>query len=231
MARGYHYEILMLGLLIFLITIPITDQFLGDTGEVVLRLAFVALLLLAVSSLRPMLRLFPYGVGLAAVAVAANLVALVWPTTTATITAGSFSVAFSMLIVFVALTDVLFRGPVDAHKIVGAVCIYLLSGVVWMLLYNLADTIAPGSFKGLEGALGHERTMELLYYSFVTLSTLGYGDISPVGPLTRGLAWSEAVFGQLYLTILVAALVGMHLSSRQAERGGSEHASAGSDPG
>lgn len=229
MARGYHYEFLMVGLLIFLVTIPITDQFLGDTGDVVLRLGFVALLLFAVTSLRPMLRWFAYGAGLAAVAVVGNIVALAWPTTATTITAESLSVAFITLVVVVALKDVLFRGPVDAHKIVGAVCIYLLSGVVWMLLYNLAETIAPGSFKGIESTLGQERAMELLYYSFVTLSTLGYGDISPVGPLTRGLAWSEAVFGQLYLTILVAALVGMHLSARQADRGGPEGVHAHKD--
>jgi len=218
MVRDYRYEFLLAGLLIFVAVIPIADQFLGDAGYVASRLAYVALLLLGAASLRPSRRWFVAGIGLAAVGVAGNLAALVWPSTALIVAATITFVAFAILIILLALADVLFRGRADAHKIVGAVCIYLLVGVVWMLLYNLAETIVPGSFEGLGGTLHRERVTELLYYSFVTLSTLGYGDISPVGPLARVLAWSEAVFGQLYLTILVAALVGMHISSRHRDQ-------------
>lgn len=214
MVREYRYEFLLAGLIVFLVTIPVADEFLGEGAYVAPRLAFVALLLLGVASLRPGRRWFVAGLVLMAVGVTCNLAALVWPATAITIVAQLISVTFAALIIMIALADVLFRGPTDAHKIVGAVCIYLLVGVAWMLLYNLAETLVPGSFEGLESVADHERSMELLYYSYVTLSTLGYGEITPVGALARVLAWSEAIFGQLYLTILVAALVGMHLSSR-----------------
>lgn len=98
-------------------------------------------------------------------------------------------------------------GRVDHEKVAAAVCVYLLIGVVWQDLYILVDILIPGSFSSavLTGK-------DYLYYSFVTLSTLGYGDISPVNGPARALAYTEALVGQLYLTILVARLVGLYIA-------------------
>jgi voltage-gated potassium channel len=106
-------------------------------------------------------------------------------------------------------------GRVSTHAILGAVCGYLLLGIVWSLLYTAVETVAPQSFR-IAGAGGGESAPfdrgTLSYYSFVTLSTVGYGDVTPATPLARTLSWTEAVAGQLYLAVLVAGLVGFRVS-------------------
>jgi hypothetical protein len=108
-------------------------------------------------------------------------------------------------------------GRVTRHAILGAVCGYLLLGIVWSLLYTAVETLAPRSFRiaGSGGESGPADHGTLSYYSFVTLSTVGYGDITPTTPLARTLSWIEAVAGQLYLAVLVAGLVGFKVSQGQ----------------
>ena len=99
-------------------------------------------------------------------------------------------------------------GRVDAEKIAAAVCVYLLLGVVWQDLYILVDVLIPGSYNAESLSI-----TDFLYYSFITLSTLGYGDITPVNSPAQALAFTEALVGQLYLTILVARLVGLYIAN------------------
>ena len=112
-----------------------------------------------------------------------------------------------------AARQVLFTGTIDGHKIVGAICIYLLLGLIWTLFYLLFAEALPGAFNGLQQAPWYENFSALSYYSFVTLTTLGYGDISPALPITRFLAYMEAVVGVLYIAILVASLIGARMTS------------------
>ena len=93
--------------------------------------------------------------------------------------------------------------------------VYLLLGLIWMSAYKLLLRAVPGAIHFASGEpsdlrLGHG----LGYYSFVTLTTLGYGDITPVHPVARSLASGEALVGQLYPAILIARLVSMQLASR-----------------
>ncbi len=97
------------------------------------------------------------------------------------------------------------RGRTSAHRIAAAVTIYLLLGLIWARLYQLLTLIDPGSFR-TQG--GEDLTAAgLAYFSFVTLATLGYGDITPVHIIARNLAVLEAITGQLYLVILISKLV------------------------
>lgn len=114
---------------------------------------------------------------------------------------------------FVVLALVLRSGPVTTRRIEGAVAAYLLLGFAWAQAYELLALLRPGAFAGaVEGGGAPSWT----YYSFVTLTTMGYGDIVPVHPLARALAVLEAMAGQLYLTILLARLVSLELQSRRA---------------
>jgi hypothetical protein len=103
---------------------------------------------------------------------------------------------------------------VSGNALLGAVCGYLLLGIIWSLIYSTVETAQPGSlFAGRPhaeciSAPSGSRGI-YTYYSFVTLTTLGYGDITPVTPFARTLAWLEAMTGQLYLAVLVAGLVGL----------------------
>ena len=101
----------------------------------------------------------------------------------------------------------------------GAICGYLFLGLGWAVLYSMIDLVQPGSFAlsgkptSLHGT-GRPPSDVLTYYSFVTLTTMGYGDVVPVTPATRTCAWIEAVSGQFYLTVVVAGIVSMLASRR-----------------
>ena len=103
------------------------------------------------------------------------------------------------------------RWGVDANRLTGAVCVYLLLGVSIGLLNILVYKFAPDAFRGLSGDSTQWHGLDLLYYSFVTMTTLGYGDITPVAPMAKALAYLAAVVGQLYVAILIGALVGLYL--------------------
>jgi hypothetical protein len=107
--------------------------------------------------------------------------------------------------------------------IVGAAVVYLLMAIMWTFIFTVVDTLHPGSFNIPQGQ-DIQDAQYFIYYSFVTLTTLGYGDITPVTRLARSFSTLEAVMGQLYLVVQVAWLVGVHVSqsmlkkSRQDDR-------------
>ncbi|MCB1840120.1 MAG: hypothetical protein H6858_04655 [Rhodospirillales bacterium] len=109
----------------------------------------------------------------------------------------------------------IFNGSkVDANLLLGAASLYLLMGVCFAYMYTIVDYFFPASFSGAltSGTHGiHALFAQFFYYSFVTLATVGYGDIMPVSQEARFLSLIEAILSQLYMTILIARLVGMHL--------------------
>ncbi len=130
------------------------------------------------------------------------------------------AIGFYFSACLIIFRDVIRAGEVDINKLCGAVCLYVMIGVVWGQFYQLCDVLDPGCFvldlSKLErhGVLNaFERASLLNYFSYVTLSTLGYGDISPVTRITRTLAYSEAILGQVYMAILVSRLVGLHIAA------------------
>lgn len=115
------------------------------------------------------------------------------------------SVGFFAAFTVLMIKQFLIRGRQPTQRIAGAVSIYLLLGLIWMRLYQLVDLISPGAFRFPEGESSN--SAGLAYFSFVTLATLGYGDISPQNIIARDLAVLEAIMGQLYLVILISRLV------------------------
>ncbi len=109
--------------------------------------------------------------------------------------------------------QVLFTGDIDGNKILGAICLYLLMGLIWAVLYTLVQLSFPDSFVNIHN--NHQWFTlfpDFVYFSFVTITTLGFGDISPRLPIPRFLVYMEAIVGQFYLAILVASLVGSHMT-------------------
>ncbi len=107
-----------------------------------------------------------------------------------------------------ASRQVLMSDEVKTNIIVGALAIYLLLGLIWATLYQLVIIFSPLAFNGVEPVPGTSSYPDLLYFSYVTLATLGYGDISPAMPLTQTLAYLEAIAGTFYIAIVVASLIG-----------------------
>ncbi len=114
--------------------------------------------------------------------------------------------AFYALVVGVVARDVFGRSRVTADTLAGAVCVYLLLGLAWTSAYALLLGWQPEALSSLQSG----RWTELLFFSFTTLSTTGYGDITPATQAARSLALLEYVVGVLYVAILVARLVSMY---------------------
>jgi voltage-gated potassium channel Kch len=113
--------------------------------------------------------------------------------------------------------EVLKKGPITLHRVQGAVAVYLLFGLIWAFAYDLVILHAPQAFHADELTIQHAPlTPTLIYFSFTTLTTVGYGDITPIHPIARSLAMLEAFVGQLFPAILIARLVAMelHIGSR-----------------
>lgn len=118
-------------------------------------------------------------------------------------------------IVLATLTTVrhaLGPGVVDEERILAALDAYLLAGLLFAVAYWMLDQVWPASFRGTPGILDLPHA---IYFSFVTIATLGYGDVVPASAPARGLAIVEAVSGQMYLAVLVARLVSLYSQQRQ----------------
>lgn len=126
-------------------------------------------------------------------------------------------IALLLLIISVMLRDMFESSRVDAALIIGSISLYLLLGLMWGFIYIAIDQLYPGSFNYdfLHVIEIYDPMPELMYFSMVTLTTLGYGDITPLSAPARAMATMQAVSGQIYLTVLVARLVGMHIAQKQ----------------
>jgi len=126
------------------------------------------------------------------------------------------------LLAMVLAVQVFKEERVTANHIQGAVAIYLLLGLMWGFLYEATVLQDPGAFVRASSSLPDSVDMlkrDLLYYSFTTLTTVGYGDIVPVHPFARMLAVLEAIIGQLFPAILITWLVSMQILHRRTEKG------------
>ena len=119
---------------------------------------------------------------------------------------------FFAVTIYMAWQQVMFTGQITRNTIFGAVCIYILIGLLFAFAYLIVEYYFPGSMRGLDKGSWQGNLDMMIYYSMITLTTVGYGDISPAGPLTRFLAYMESGIGIFYTTVLVASLIGMRLS-------------------
>lgn len=136
--------------------------------------------------------------------------------------------SFASLVFMVLLTTgVLYNvfkndRPVTVHRIRGAIAAYLLFGLTWSILYTLLDQTLPHAFNLPEfpALQGTGRQESITYFSFVTLATLGYGEITPTHGVSRMFAVMEALTGQLYPATLLARLVSLEVSHRNGSAAG-----------
>jgi len=126
-------------------------------------------------------------------------------------TIGNFlAILFTGYTAAVILSYLFTEDEISGDVIMGAICVYFLIGLAWAFIFFTLELLQPGSFQMPQGQgidLSH-----FSYYSYVTLTTLGYGDITPISTQARSLALLEAIMGQIYLAILVARLVGIHIA-------------------
>lgn len=113
---------------------------------------------------------------------------------------------------YAASRQVLFSGEIEGNTIIGAIAIYLLMGLIWAVLYLLTLEIWHDAFNGITHRDWSDNFSTAIYFSFVTMTSLGYGDISPAVPVGRVLAYLQAISGTFYMAVVVASMVGARVS-------------------
>ena len=116
-----------------------------------------------------------------------------------------FGVILYLYIIVLLVMKLLSYRAVTANLIYSAIAAYLMIGVMWAGIYNVLEGISPGSIVGIS------QYGDLIYFSFVTLTTLGFGDITPQAILSKRLAVLEAVMGSIYLSVVIAIIVGRYI--------------------
>lgn len=200
-----HLILLIFILLLFVIS-PMVAAL--QTGVLVLNVVGAGLLIAASYTLSGRRRyLFVTAIVLTCwVLYAPSHVAIILSHTSIVVLVGFFVVAI--------LGYVLRESRVTADKIYAAICVYLLIGYGWSFAYSVLDEAQPNAFSTptpIERGNLAARVVQLRYFSFVTLTTMGYGDITPRSGGARTLAVFEAIIGQVYLVTLVGRLVGLHI--------------------
>lgn len=213
-----NFSFLLVALLVFLIGVPIAVELQLFSVEIIRAISFSALLAIGLWSLRSSGRAFSAAAALVIVGVVLNILFVVYEQVVFHFGSSMALLAFLFLATVTAMKQIAAGNNISSNRIVGAICVYLMLGVIWALSYGLLEAAIPGSFGGLtEGATSSSWSPDWVYFSFVTLTTLGYGDVLPMTIFSRTLAFFEAIVGQFYLAVLVAGLVGAYLAEKQEQ--------------
>lgn len=129
------------------------------------------------------------------------------------------TILFLAFLARMVLRHIFKEGPVNFYRIQGSIVVFMIIGIVWAFVYNLLELIMPGSFSntGSNDAMTHPFS-EFLYFSFVTITTVGTGDIAPIHPTAKSLVIFEGMIGLLYPVIMIARLVAMEVEHSRALR-------------
>jgi voltage-gated potassium channel len=213
-ALGRHSAMLV-SLVVLLCALPLGQAFVGESTRFSLLLALVLIAAVFVNSHQRSIFVIALMIGLGSVIgigyaayFDSHLVRIVSETLGLTL------LGFTTLVMFNSLIQ---TDRVSQDAVVGGICVFLLIGLCFALVFILMTDLNPGALE-----LGNEAIVRsnadssahatlLLYFSFVTLTTLGYGDVSPVGDMARMFAVAEALIGQLYLVVFLARLVALYV--------------------
>jgi hypothetical protein len=204
---GVNYIYLLIGLIGLQFWVALAREFPLLGHRDLIPFAFVVTLLMGVWTLVEQSLFRNLGIVLAVAAAIAFTVNLLIGSKAFLFLGHLIVLVFFLGSALLAFTHVLFVGPVSRNKISGVICVYLMMAMVWAILYNFLHELQPASFNGIDPDALEPTIAQFIYFSFVTLSTLGYGDVTPEAPIARFLAYSEATFGQFYIAIVVASLV------------------------
>lgn len=213
-ARAYRWR--HLALLITILLLFVTAPFVVSLHDGILIMNVISVTVLVAGSyaLSERKYLFAIAVVLSAITIAGTALVLTFQQPWTKLVSSSSIVVLVGFFCVTLLSYVLGSGRVNADKIFAAICVYMLLAYGWAFVYSILLELQPGSFAAIsefdrDDYVG--RMLQLRYFSFVTLTTMGYGDIVPRLPLARTMAVLEAVMGQFYLVALIGRLVGLHI--------------------
>jgi len=209
--RSRHL-ILLVALLVLVIAGPMLVPF--RHGILILNILGAIVLVSGSYAISDRKNLFVIGIALSIISIIATSLMIVFPGLVTMVTAQSFGAALLGFFAITILAYTVGNGRVTSDRIYAAICAYLLIGYGWAFAYAILDElqpdafsvptpVAPGDFAG--------RLMQMRYFSFITLATVGYGDIVPRSSGARTMVILEAILGQFYLVALIGRLVGLHI--------------------
>ena len=211
---GSRFLVLLLALFLLLMAVPFIGAlkqkfFTGLIAEATFAFVLVSAALAVASSVGETRA----SVSMAAVCALLSWVAYQTGSRSVSLTKDALSIIF-LIYVIVLIVRFLFRQRTVTHDTVAAsLCGYILIGVCWAMIYSLIGKLQPDSFNTSMGQgdvrFGGRGTVTSLYFSLVTLTTLGFGDITPASNIARMLTVVQALVGQIYLVVLIARLVGL----------------------
>lgn len=213
---------LLASLLLYIIVIPFLSR--RAYGEFIATVLLTVVLLAAIGAAAGSRRTLAIGLVLAVPAFGAKWANYFRPDIVPLEVSLVATICFVAFVAF-CLFGFIFSAPrVDLRVLAAAASNYLLIGLLWMFLYLLLAHIIPESFSfgGQRGTGGLAQAFDILYFSFVTLNTVGYGDITPLSAQARMLSILEASIGTFYVTIVIARLVSLYSSPRVEAPGGDQ---------
>lgn len=206
-----HLALLIAILFLFIVTPAVVAL---RQGVLVMNILAAIVFITGSYALSPRKQLFVVAIILSAVTVTLAFILLFYPRLWVKIFSTSSVIILVSYFSITILFYVLHGTRVTTDKIFAAICVYMFIGYAWTFAYALVEELEPSAFVALSSPHPNDyvaRVLEMRYFSFATLTTVGYGDIVPHSAAARTLAVLEAVTGQIYLTVLIARLVGLHI--------------------
>jgi hypothetical protein len=210
--RSLTVMFLLLLLFIFIL-VPSVNP--GRFGEVFIKIVYSVMLITGIFSVAKNKRFVTVVSIFAILSLFANWISDIEPTRTMLVANDLGSIFFDSFFAWAILVKTFRQGEITYQRIEGSIVAYLLLGLIFASVFHAVYLFAgPTSFNNIKG----DNIKEFLYFSFTSLTTMGYGDITPVHPLARSLANFEALIGQLYPAILIARLVSMEFESSSKKK-------------
>jgi hypothetical protein len=215
-SRDSSYGKLLTILIVIFFLNPIL---IGPIGNIILSFSFLLANLWQIKTLgssKSILFIFKNVAIAAFILSLINLIAPSWLADLAMLSARLLYLLFISLAIWAISNRIFVETKVDKELIRGGICIFLMLGLFWSLLYQITSFIFPNSFNYPSSYLSSENfDFPFIYFSFTTLTTLGYGDVTPATPFAAALTNAEAIVGQLYPTIAIARLVALWQPEKQ----------------
>jgi hypothetical protein len=194
----------------------IAESYAGDEwAQIPISLLVYTAVLIAIRGMSGSQRMFNLHVAVIVPAFLLTLLGVLVETGALLVPGQVVTTALSITVPAMVLKFVLTSGRINSNVIFAAISVYLMLGIVFGTIFTWLAYGDPAAFAPPQEVDSGDSS--LFYYSFVTLTTLGFGDIAPVSETARALTVIEALAGQIYLVVLVARLVAMHIARRQAE--------------
>ena len=215
-----NFVYLFFSLIVLLFSAAVVVEFPGSLGEDIFSLVVLSMLLVSLKSLHTDATWKWTAYSIIAFFILLTILAKLFSHQVTVYFILLLLLIFFIRVFIIAAKQVLFVGDIDANKIIGSLTLYILLGLIWAVIYLLILAMDPQAFSGIEATNWQQGFSRVAYYSFVTLTTLGYGDILPTNHIAEFFVYMEAIIGVFYMAIIVSSLLSLHMTANEEKKKG-----------